>query len=452
MTAHDVLISIAINKGGGGYPEPEGTITINDNGEYDVKDKAGAIVEVLPDLTTKNISQNGNYSAQDENHDGYSSVSVSVPNSYAAGDEGKVVQSGALVSQSSESISQNGTYDTTTKNEVVVSIPADMKIISTTSSLSKSSFLSNIGSTTYGAGGKVSQADYDSVNVGDVIGLQGIVSELYNADGTNAQFLLVGPINQKKITAGNPRVSILSGTLYGIYNPALPSGSTSITQNGQGIDVAAYATADVNVQNVDHTTEDAIVQKTLSGSYENTRVTSVGNYVFYGCTGLTGVSLPNAETLGNSVFGGCTGLTSVSLPNVKTIGSNTFQNNDSLTGIVALPKLTEIPSTAFQNGMWKAIDIGSDVQSCGSLIAGNTSAYPRAYDGYIAIRANSVIPASGAIFSASSVWRPYILVPRALVDSYKSANNWSTYSAQFKALEDYTVDGTTTGDLDPTKL
>ena len=45
----------------------------------------------------------------------------------------------------------------------------------------------------------------------------------------------------------------------------------------------------------------------------------------------------------------------------------------------------------------------------------------------------------------------YIYVPAALVDSYKAATNWSTYAAQFRALEDYTVDGTITGELDPAK-
>lgn len=45
----------------------------------------------------------------------------------------------------------------------------------------------------------------------------------------------------------------------------------------------------------------------------------------------------------------------------------------------------------------------------------------------------------------------YIYVPAALVDSYKAETNWSTYAAQFRALEDYTVDGTITGELDPAK-
>lgn len=67
---------------------------------------------------TKNITSNGN--AQDVKS--YEKVNVSVPNSYAAADEGKVVQSGALVSQSSQTINENGTYDTTLKNEVVVNV------------------------------------------------------------------------------------------------------------------------------------------------------------------------------------------------------------------------------------------------------------------------------------------------------------------------------------------
>ena len=46
----------------------------------------------------------------------------------------------------------------------------------------------------------------------------------------------------------------------------------------------------------------------------------------------------------------------------------------------------------------------------------------------------------------------YIYVPKSLVDSYKSATNWSVYANQFRALEDYTVDGTVTGELDESKI
>jgi len=73
-------------------------------------------------LITKSISANGTYSASSDNADGYSQVTVAVPNSYSQSDEGKVVSNGALVSQTSQNITTNGTYDTTLKNEVVVSV------------------------------------------------------------------------------------------------------------------------------------------------------------------------------------------------------------------------------------------------------------------------------------------------------------------------------------------
>ena len=54
---------------------------------------------------------------------GIQTVNVNVPNTYAAADEGKVVSSGALVSQTSKTVTANGTVDTTENNEVVVNVP-----------------------------------------------------------------------------------------------------------------------------------------------------------------------------------------------------------------------------------------------------------------------------------------------------------------------------------------
>ena len=46
----------------------------------------------------------------------------------------------------------------------------------------------------------------------------------------------------------------------------------------------------------------------------------------------------------------------------------------------------------------------------------------------------------------------FIYVPRNLLETYKTATNWSVYADQFRALEDYTVDGTLSGDIDETKI
>ena len=60
--------------------------------------------------------------------------------------------------------------------------------------------------------------------------------------------------------------------------------------------------------------------------------------------------------------------------------------------------------------------------------------------------------------TANSTYNPegkkdgYIYVPSALIEQYKVATNWVTFADQFRALEDYTVDGTTTGELDWEKV
>jgi hypothetical protein len=74
-------------------------------------------------LISKSINENGAYKAKDDNADGYSSVSVSVSNSYTAQDEGKVVSGGELVSQSSSSATSNGTVDTTLINSIEINVP-----------------------------------------------------------------------------------------------------------------------------------------------------------------------------------------------------------------------------------------------------------------------------------------------------------------------------------------
>ena len=80
-----------------------------------------------PILIEKTITENATYSAVDDDADGYSSVDVDVPNTYTEGDEGKVVDNGALVAQTArvESIIENGTYDTTTNNSVTVDVVSE---------------------------------------------------------------------------------------------------------------------------------------------------------------------------------------------------------------------------------------------------------------------------------------------------------------------------------------
>ena len=73
-------------------------------------------------------------------------------------------------------------------------------------------------------------------------------------------------------------------------------------------------------------------------------VTSLGNYAFTGCNGLTSVTIPDGVTLGEGVFMECSGLTSVSIPdNVIFNGAVIFAGCSSLKAINLPSSLTNVP-------------------------------------------------------------------------------------------------------------
>lgn len=97
-----------------------GTTYDNVSGFKATDDNDNTITYTKAPLGAKSITSNGTGIDVAE----YATVNVAVPNSYSSGDEGKVVSSGALVNQSSQTVTDNGTYDTTLKNSVTVAIPS----------------------------------------------------------------------------------------------------------------------------------------------------------------------------------------------------------------------------------------------------------------------------------------------------------------------------------------
>ena len=80
-----------------------------------------------------------------------------------------------------------------------------------------------------------------------------------------------------------------------------------------------------------------------------TNLTSIGDYAFYYCTGLTSVTIPNSVTnIGKSVFGFCKGITSAMIPDsVTSIGWAAFSNCSGLTSVTIPDSVTSIGDGAF---------------------------------------------------------------------------------------------------------
>lgn len=155
-------------------------------------------------------------------------------------------------------------------------------------------------------------------------------------------------------------------------------------------------------------------EKYFEGGYAEVilpNATKIKPYAFYQDSVLTDISMPKVTSIGQNAFYGCAKLTSINLPLVTSIGQYAFYQCAELSCVILRAEAVYALSNAnaFNNTPF------------GSGRAGGT-----------------------------------LLVPRSLVESYKTATNWSVLwergNNRFLALEDYTVDGTITGEIDWEKL
>ena len=439
-------------------------------------------------LIDKSVSSNGTYNASSDSADGYKKVVVNVPNSYAAGDEGKVVSNGALVAQGSDTVNQNGLVDTTLISALTVNVSG---------------------------GGGVTPAPVKQVNF---IDYDGTILYSYTAQEANALTALPANPSHSGLTAQgwNWTLAQIKAQLTAMPDAPVWVGQMYITQSGDTeIDVhfpdaarlspilTIAVNGTVTVDWGDNTTADTVTGSSLttrldvphtyaaigdytikvhvtsgnftfygSSSYtllrKNTTqnenmvyancvqavrlgsgVTSIGTSAFQNCCSLASVTIPSDVTsIGNSAFFDCYSLASVTIPSdVTSIGNSAFYYCYSLASVTIPSGVTSIGSSAFYYCYTQAsVTIPSGVTSiltyafycCYSLASVTipsdvTSIGNSAFAGCYGIAGYHVKPTSPPTLGTTPfnniVSDCVIYVPSAKVNDYKGATGWSAYAS-----------------------
>lgn len=223
------------------------------------------------------------------------------------------------------------------------------------------------------------------------------------------------PGGTKSITANGSGIDVANYAKVNVNVPTgvFPSGTKQITENGTH-DVTDYASVNVNVAGSggDTTEIDGMITGEIT-SISNSRITKIGKQAFRERGALISASFPNVTTMDVNAFYNCSVLANIDFPELQTIGNYSFYGCKKLV-TVDFPKVTKIGTYAFNAATAMTALI---LRSSTVATLSGTNAFGGGH---------KVASGSG-----------YIYVPRALVNSYKSASNWSTYSDQIRAIEDY---------------
>ncbi|MDY3977516.1 MAG: leucine-rich repeat protein [Candidatus Onthomorpha sp.] len=111
------------------------------------------------------------------------------------------------------------------------------------------------------------------------------------------------------------------------------------------IEVTYYSSTTDN----NYVSGDVVIPSSVTNNGTTYSVTSIGDYAFYLCIGLTSVTIPNSVTsIADDAFYGCSSLTSVTIPNsVTSIGKWAFISCSGLTSVTIPNSVTSIGNMAF---------------------------------------------------------------------------------------------------------
>ena len=188
-------------------------------------------------------------------------------------------------------------------------------------------------------------------------------------------------------------------------------------------------------------------------------VSSIGDYAFRDCSGLTSITIPEGVTsIGYLAFGSCDSLTSITIPNsVSSIGDYAFDDCYGLTSITIPEGVTSIGDGAFDycTGL-TSITIPNSVTSIGEetfnacnkimKIVCNSTTPPTAYNNTFSNKRCILMVPEGteALYKEAAIWKDFLVIESS---SIASAENFEVGGIYYSILsiEDKTVEVTYRG-------
>ena len=259
--------------------------------------------------------------------------------------------------------------------------------------------------------------------------------EVQNADGKTIYYNYINDGTELQVTYGGSNYNSYLNEYQG--NVVIPEEVTYMNRTRKVTSIGSYAFYDCS----------GLTSVTIPNS-----VTSIGDFAFYYCSGLTSVTISNSVTsIGNSAFSSCSGLTSVTIPNsVTSIGNYAFSMCSGLTSVTIPNSVTSIGNHAFRYcfGL-TSVTIPNSVTSIGdeafydcsgltsvTIGSGVTSIGNNAFDGVDIPTVISLIENPFTITGKTSDYRTFsqntfnnatLYVPNGTIDKYKATDGWKDF-------------------------
>ena len=454
-----------------------------ENGVWDFFQGA---VDIQSFTATANATYNAPYGKA------YNPVIVDVTNTYTAEDEGKVVSDGALVAQTAHAeVTENGTYDTTLNNSVIVNVSFagvaasdvnfydyDGTIVASYTAADFANLTalpsnpSHDGLTAQGwnwtlANAKTYVAKYGRLEIGQMYITNDGKTRVYIhlEEGRTSPMLGCCPNGTVDVDWGDGTThDTLTGTdttvvqwtpthnyaapgdyvikltvtgsmgFYGSNSYMAFSGLLRYTSSGDGRNYV-YQNAIQKVEIGSGVT--SIDTYAFSFCYSLASVTipdsvtSIGDSAFQACSGLASVTIPDSVTsIGNGAFSTCYGLANITIPDsVTSIGVSASNGCSSLASVTIPDGVTSIGNSMFQGcPSLASVTIPDSVTSIGNMVFQNCYGVA---EYHLAPTNPPTLSNTNAFSNISAdciIYVPYS-ADHSILQAYKTASNWSTYAS-----------------------